>query len=236
MRKILSYQEFYARQRKYSDFYPGLKYKEFQRKIYEERGYKESTIKRLTEPKKKHAKRKTPKRKVSRETSGITVTDYRDFLPVKVREGLRTGQYTEHQLKLLYKEIYRKQQGRNLALKKAGYDIVKLTKPSELKGTRSIIFEVAGAVRKSESIYATVKGAREKDVQTMATLNKNYSGLNLKTSEDLRTFGQFMQEVRSFMGEIIFDSDRAVEMYDKYVSGESVTDLFSMYKDRMSKR
>lgn len=236
MRKILSYQEFYARQRKYSDFYPGLKYKEFQRKVYEERGYKESTIKRLTETKKKSTKRKTPKRKVSRETSGITVTDYKDFLPVKVREGLRTGQYTEHQLKLLYKEIYRKQQGRNLALKKAGYDIVKLVKPSELKDTRSIIFEVAGAVRKSESVYATVKGAREKYANVIVTLNKNYSELNLKTIDDLRIFGHFMQEVRSFMGEIIYDSDRAVEMYDKYVSGESVADLFSKYKERMSKR
>lgn len=240
MRKIMSYQSFYATQRKNPDYYRGLSYKEFQRKVYEEWGYKESTIKRLTEPKKKHTKKKTPKRKtvkrkVSRETSGITVTDYKDFLPVKVREGLRTGQYTEHQLKLLYKEIYRKQQGRNLALKKAGYEIVKLAKPSELKDTRSIIFEVAGAVRKSESVYATVKGAREKDVQTMTTLNKNYN-LNLKSKEDLRTFGQFMQEVRAFMGDIIFDSDRAVEMYDRYASGESIAGLFSEYKERMSKR
>ena len=235
MRKILSYQEFYARQRKYQDYYPGMKYKEFQRKIYEERGYKESTIRRLTEPKKK-SKRKTVKRKVSREKSGITVTDYKDFLPVKVREGLRTGKYTEHQLKLLYKEIYYKQQERNLALKKAGYDIVKLAKPSELKDTRSIIFEVAGAVRKSESVYATVKGAKEKDIRTMATLNKNYSGLNLKSKEDLRTFGQFMQEVRAFMGNVIFDSDRAVEMYDRYLDGESIADLFSEYKERLSKR
>ena len=231
MRKILSYQEFYARQRKYPDFYPGLKYKDFQRKIYEERGYKESTIKRLTEP-----KRKTVKRKVSRETSGITVTDYKDFLPVKVREGLRTGQYTEHQLKLLYKEIYRKQQGRNLALKQAGYDIVKLVKPSELKNTRSIIFEVAGAVRKSSSVYATVKGAREKDVRTMTTLNRNYEGLNLKSKEDLRKFGKFMEEVGAFMGDVIYDSDRAVELYNRYESGESIVSLFSKYKERMSKR
>lgn len=236
MRKIMSYQSFYATQRKNPDYYKGLSYKEFQRKVYEEWGYKESTIKRLTEPKKKKTpKRKTVKRKVSRETSGITVTDYKDFLPVKVREGLRTGKYTEHQLKLLYKEVYRKQQGRNLALKKAGYDIVKLAKPSELKDTRSIIFEVAGAVRKSSSVYATVKGAREKDVRTMVTLNKNYS-LNLKTKEDLRTFGQFMQEVRAFMGDVIFDSDRAVEIYDRYSGGESIADLFSEYKKRMSKR
>lgn len=229
--RILSKREYKSFQRSDPTWNVGKSYEQFREEFYKKRGYSESTVRRLAEPK----KRKSPKRKVSRETSGITVTDYKDFLPVKVREGLRTGQYTEHQLKLLYKEIYRKQQGRNLALKKAGYDIVKLTKPSELKDTRSIIFEVAGAVRKSKSVYATVKGAREKDVKTMETLNKNYS-INLKSKEDLRTFGHFMEEVRVFMGDVIFDSDRAVEMHDRYLGGESIADLFGKYKERMSKR
>ncbi len=229
--RILSKREYKSFQRSDPTWNVGKSYEQFREEFYKKRGYSESTVRRLAEPK----KRKSPKRKVSRETSGITVTDYKDFLPVKVREGLRTGQYTEHQLKLLYKEIYRKQQGRNLALKKAGYDIVKLTKPSELKDTRSIIFEVAGAVRKSKSVYATVKGAREKDVKTMETLNKNYS-LNLKSKEDLRTFGHFMEKVRAFMGDVIFDSDRAVEMHDGYLGGESIADLFGKYKERMSKR
>lgn len=234
--RILSKREYKSFQRSDPTWNVGKSYEQFREEFYKKRGYSESTIRKLVEPsRKKTPKRKTAKRKVSRETSGITVTDYKDFLPVKVREGLRTGQYTEHQLKLLYKEIYRKQQGRNLALKKAGYEIVKLVKPSELKDTRSIIFEVAGAVRKSESVYATVKGAREKDARTIATLNKNYE-LNLKTKEDLKTFGHFMQEVRAFMGDIIFDSDRAVEMYDEYISGESVADLFTKYKERMSER
>lgn len=230
--RILSKREYKSFQRTDPTWNAGKSYEQFREEFYKKRGYSESTIRKLTKP----SRKKTVKRKVSRETSGITVTDYKDFLPVKIREGLRTGQYTEHQLKLLYKEIYRKQQGRNLALKKAGYDIVKLVKPSELKDTRSIIFEVAGAIRKSESVYATVKGAREKDVRTMATINKNYSELNLKTSEDLRTFGQFMQEVRTFMGDIVYDSDRAVEMYDRYTGGESIVDLFNNYKERMSKR
>lgn len=235
--RILSKREYKSFQRNDPAWNAGKSYEQFREEFYKKRGYSESTIRKLSEPtRKKTPKRKTVKRKVTHETSGITVTDYKDFLPVKVREGLRTGKYTEHQLKLLYKEVYRKQQGRNLALKKAGYDIVKLAKPSELKDTRSIIFEIAGAVRKSSSVYATVKGAREKDVRTMVTLNKNYSGLNLKTKEDLRTFGKFMEEVRAFMGDVIFDSDRAVEMYDRYLSGESIADLFSEYKERMSKR
>ena len=233
--RIMSAQEFRATQKKFPDWHIGETYIEFKRNVLKQRGYKETTINRLLMGAKK--KKSSTSRKVSRETSGISVTEYQGWMPHQIRENLRTGIYSEKQLQLLYRELYRKQSGRNLALKKAGYEKVELMKPSLVKTKRQLIFELATAVKRTTGKYSTVKGAREFDERTMRTLNNEYENLNLKTTEDLRMFGEFMQSVRTFMGDVIYDSDRAVEMYNNYTTNNtSISDLFSEYKNRMIDR
>ena len=75
----------------------------------------------------------------------------------------------------------------------------------------------------------TVTGLKKREKEQMEHINDVY-GTELKTHEDLLNFGRFMEQLRDFALDRIYDSDFAVELYSE---GEklSTDKLFDLYKE-----
>lgn len=75
----------------------------------------------------------------------------------------------------------------------------------------------------------TVTGLKKQEKEQMQHINDVY-GTELKTHEDLLNFGRFMEQLRDFVSDRIYDSDFAVELYSE---GEklSTDKLLGLYKE-----
>ena len=75
----------------------------------------------------------------------------------------------------------------------------------------------------------TVTGLKKREKEQMQHINDVY-GTELKTHEDLLNFGRFMDQLRNFASDRIYDSDFAVDLYSE---GEKLsTDmLLGLYKE-----
>ena len=75
----------------------------------------------------------------------------------------------------------------------------------------------------------TVSGLKKQEKEQMQHINDVY-GTELKTHEDLLNFGKFMEQIRDFASDRIYDSDFAVELYSE---GEklSTDKLLNLYKE-----
>lgn len=75
----------------------------------------------------------------------------------------------------------------------------------------------------------TVTGLKKQEKEQMKHINDVY-GTELKTHEDLLNFGKFMEQLRDFTSDRIYDSDFAVELYSE---GEklSTDKLLNLYKE-----
>ena len=60
----------------------------------------------------------------------------------------------------------------------------------------------------------TVSGIKKREKEKIEHINDVY-GAELKTHQDLLDFGKFMEQVRDFASDRIYDSDFAVELYSK---------------------
>ena len=58
----------------------------------------------------------------------------------------------------------------------------------------------------------TITGLKKREKEEMKHINDMY-GTELKTHEDLLNFGRFMEQLRDFASDRIYDSDFAVELY-----------------------
>lgn len=75
----------------------------------------------------------------------------------------------------------------------------------------------------------TVKGLKKQEKQQIKHINDVY-GTELKTHEDLLNFGRFMEQLRDFASDRIYDSDFAVELYsdgEKLGTGK----MLELYKE-----
>lgn len=63
-----------------------------------------------------------------------------------------------------------------------------------------------------ESDLTTVTGLKKREKEQMQHINEVY-GTELKTHEDLLNFGCFMEQLRDFASDRIYDSDFAVDLY-----------------------
>ena len=63
-----------------------------------------------------------------------------------------------------------------------------------------------------ESDRTTVTGLKKQEKEQMKHINDVY-GTELKTHEDLLNFGRFMEQIRDFASDRIYDSDFAVDLY-----------------------
>lgn len=75
----------------------------------------------------------------------------------------------------------------------------------------------------------TITGLKKLEKEQMQHINDVY-GTELKTHEDLLNFGRFMEQIRDFASDRIYDSDFAVDLYSE---GEklSANKLLDLYKE-----
>lgn len=75
----------------------------------------------------------------------------------------------------------------------------------------------------------TITGLKKQEKEQMLHINDVY-GTELKTHEDLLNFGRFMEEIRDFASDRIYDSDFAVELYS---DGEKLSTgkILELYKE-----
>lgn len=75
----------------------------------------------------------------------------------------------------------------------------------------------------------TVTGLKKQEKEQMNHLNDVY-GTELKTHEDLLNFGRFMEKLRDFASDRIYDSDFAVDLYS---DGEKLSTgkMLELYKE-----
>lgn len=75
----------------------------------------------------------------------------------------------------------------------------------------------------------TVTGLKKHEKEQMQHINDVY-GTELKTHEDLLNFGRFMEQLRDFASDRIYDSDFAVELYS---DGEKLSTgkMLELYKE-----
>ena len=76
----------------------------------------------------------------------------------------------------------------------------------------------------------TVSGLKKREKEKMEHFNDVY-GTSLKTHEDILNFGKFMEQVRAFVGDRIYDSDFAVELYSEgeKMSNEKLLELYNEF-------
>lgn len=75
----------------------------------------------------------------------------------------------------------------------------------------------------------TITGMKEREKEQMKHINDVY-GTELKTHEDILNFGRFMDQLRDFASDRIYDSDFAVELYS---DGEKLSTgkMLELYKE-----
>ena len=75
----------------------------------------------------------------------------------------------------------------------------------------------------------TITGLKKQEKEQMEHINDVY-GTELKTHEDLLNFGRFMEKLRDFASDRIYDSDFAVELYS---DGEKLSTgkMLELYKE-----
>lgn len=75
----------------------------------------------------------------------------------------------------------------------------------------------------------TVTGLKKQEKEQMIHINDVY-GTELKTHEDLLIFGRFMEQIRDFASDRIYDSDFAVDLYS---NGEKLSTgkMIELYKE-----
>ena len=75
----------------------------------------------------------------------------------------------------------------------------------------------------------TVTGLKKQEKEQMQHINDVY-GTELKTHEDLLNFGRFMEQLRDFASDRIYDSDFAVDLYSE---GEKLSTgkMLELYKE-----
>ena len=76
----------------------------------------------------------------------------------------------------------------------------------------------------------TVTGLKKQEKEQMQHINDVY-GTELKTHEDLLNFGSFMEQIRDFASDRIYDSDFAVDLYsdDEKLSTGKMLELYKEF-------
>lgn len=104
-------------------------------------------------------------------------------------------------------------------------------KLSEIESERELFFLTSELAYLVTSRTTSVSGNREIDKERMEEINKKYPGMELKTSKDLENFGEFMETIRGFSRDRIYDSDFAVDIYNEKGEQLSTNKLVDLYKE-----
>lgn len=133
------------------------------------------------------------------------------------------------------RSIWRKRYERLLKSDYKGINLVKdrpIQRYKQLKDITSdreiyhLLSELATIIASDRT---TVTGLKKQEKEQMKHINDVY-GTELKTHEDLLNFGRFMEQLRDFASDRIYDSDFAVDLYS---DGEKLSTgkMLELYKE-----
>lgn len=99
----------------------------------------------------------------------------------------------------------------------------------DITGDREIYHLLSELATIIASDRTTVTGLKKQEKEQMRHINDVY-GTELKTHEDLLNFGSFMEQLRDFASDRIYDSDFAVDLYSE---GEKLSTgkMLELYKE-----
>lgn len=133
------------------------------------------------------------------------------------------------------RSIYRKRYERLVESEYSDIRLVKERPISRYKPIREIennreLYHLLSELATIVSSDITVSGLKKREKEKIERLNDIY-GAGLKTHEDLLNFGKFMEQVRAFAGDRIYDSDFAVELYSdgEKMSNEKLLELYNEF-------
>lgn len=132
------------------------------------------------------------------------------------------------------RSIYRKRYERLIASKYSDIRLVKERPIRRYKPIREIesnyeLYHLLSELATIVSSDLTVSGLKKREKEKIEHINDVY-GVGLKTHEDLLNFSKFMEQVRDFASDRIYDSDFAVELYSE---GENLSNqkLLELYNE-----
>lgn len=132
------------------------------------------------------------------------------------------------------RSIYRKRYERLIASKYSDIRLVKERPISRYKPIREIesnyeLYHLLSELATIVSSDLTVSGLKKREKEKIEHINDVF-GVGLKTHEDLLNFSKFMEQVRDFASDRIYDSDFAVELYSE---GENLSNqkLIELYQE-----
>lgn len=132
------------------------------------------------------------------------------------------------------RSIYRKRYERLIASKYSDIRLVKERPIRRYKPIRQIesnyeLYHLLSELATIVSSDLTVSGLKKREKEKIEHINDVF-GVGLKTHEDLLNFGKFMEQVRDFASDRIYDSDFAVELYSE---GENLSNqkLLELYQE-----
>lgn len=132
------------------------------------------------------------------------------------------------------RSIYRKRYERLIASKYSDIGLVKERPISRYKPIRQIesnreLYHLLSELATIVSSDLTVSGLKKREKEKIEHINDVF-GANLKSHEDLLNFSKFMEQIRDFAADRIYDSDFAVELYSE---GEELSNkkLLKLYQE-----
>lgn len=132
------------------------------------------------------------------------------------------------------RSIYRKRYERLIASKYSDIRLVKERPIRRYKPIRQIesnyeLYHLLSELATIVSSDLTVSGLKKREKEKIEHINDVF-GVGLKTHEDLLNFSKFMEQVRDFASDRIYDSDFAVELYSE---GENLSNqkLLELYNE-----
>lgn len=132
------------------------------------------------------------------------------------------------------RSIYRKRYERLIASKYSDIRLVKERPIRRYKPIREIesnyeLYHLLSELATIVSSDLTVSGLKKREKEKIEHINDVF-GVGLKTHEDLLNFSKFMEQVRDFASDRIYDSDFAVELYSE---GENLSNqkLLELYQE-----
>ena len=132
------------------------------------------------------------------------------------------------------RSIYRKRYERLIASKYSDIRLVKERPIRRYKPIREIesnyeLYHLLSELATIVSSGLTVSGLKKREKEKIEHINDVF-GVGLKTHEDLLNFSKFMEQVRDFASDRIYDSDFAVELYSE---GENLSNqkLLELYNE-----
>ena len=132
------------------------------------------------------------------------------------------------------RSIYRKRYERLIASKYSDIGLVKERPISRYKPIRQIesnyeLYHLLSELAAIVSSDITVSGLKKREKEKIEHINDVF-GVGLKSHEDLLNFSKFMEQVRDFASNRIYDSDFAVELYSE---GENLSNqkLIELYRE-----